>query len=696
MLPVVNLDDEYFEDIVEKAKKKIPSVYPEWTDYNEHDPGITFLQLLSWMKEMQQFHLDQIGKEHQEMFLKILGIRPKKMMPAKTVVKINPLEEAFFLPQGSRMKAGNVYFETCYDAEIIKADIAECVCISDEQERISGELLKTGKKMRILPFGKNPQAGNSFLIKFVEPLEAGKRYSLYFDMYDDYPVTRNPIDNKFYPLAELEINYFGETGFAVCKDVEDYTYQLLQSGIIQFIVPQKMEPMEDGTYGICIRLKQCEYDVIPVLQALNVNVVEVEQIYSVADYRDFYFRTNKDGRYEVPLYLELFAEDKLHIYEKKEDGWREIPKDSVKVQREEGRNILYIDLTSDYEETYIRVTGFETEDKFAQEYDMTGFPYQQIMLNDKRLVYQDFEVMAEIPGRKGMFVQWEKVDNFHSSLPTSCHYKLDEEKGMLVFGDCEHGMAPEGRLRIVRCSRSLGVDGNVRKGQIHSLADSQYKALVCNQEDVSNGTQKELIEDCFKRYQKEAVKVCRAITEEDYETLVLQTPGLRIKKVKVVPAEFMKKKDGTYMDNCISVVVQPYSSEEQARLGNLYVKNIVSRLNEKRMIGTKVQVLSPEYIGVSVYADVVVKPHYLNAREIIESTVARFFEQTVSDFGTILEESALYGWLDAQECVLQIRNLTIHAQGKGVHRKANGNIQFPANGLAYLKQVDYMITAGNI
>ena len=62
MLPLINLDDEFYDEIYEKVRKMIPGIYPEWTDYNEHDPGITFLQLLSWMKEMQQFHLDQIGK----------------------------------------------------------------------------------------------------------------------------------------------------------------------------------------------------------------------------------------------------------------------------------------------------------------------------------------------------------------------------------------------------------------------------------------------------------------------------------------------------------------------------------------------------------------------------------------------------------------------------------------------------------
>ena len=47
MLPEMQLDDQSFEEIVRGARKKIARIYPEWTDYNEHDPGITFLELLA-------------------------------------------------------------------------------------------------------------------------------------------------------------------------------------------------------------------------------------------------------------------------------------------------------------------------------------------------------------------------------------------------------------------------------------------------------------------------------------------------------------------------------------------------------------------------------------------------------------------------------------------------------------------------
>ena len=72
MLPDIRLDTENFEEIVEKARKMIPGIDPNWTDFNYHDPGMTFLELFAWMKEMQQFHMDQIGDLHRRKYLKLL------------------------------------------------------------------------------------------------------------------------------------------------------------------------------------------------------------------------------------------------------------------------------------------------------------------------------------------------------------------------------------------------------------------------------------------------------------------------------------------------------------------------------------------------------------------------------------------------------------------------------------------------
>jgi hypothetical protein len=39
-LPTPNLDDRRFQDIVDDAKRLIPSLCPEWTNHNLSDPGI--------------------------------------------------------------------------------------------------------------------------------------------------------------------------------------------------------------------------------------------------------------------------------------------------------------------------------------------------------------------------------------------------------------------------------------------------------------------------------------------------------------------------------------------------------------------------------------------------------------------------------------------------------------------------------
>ena len=50
-LPVPNLDDRKFQDIVDEAKRKIPTLCPEWTNHNVSDPGARIGdEQLAWLK----------------------------------------------------------------------------------------------------------------------------------------------------------------------------------------------------------------------------------------------------------------------------------------------------------------------------------------------------------------------------------------------------------------------------------------------------------------------------------------------------------------------------------------------------------------------------------------------------------------------------------------------------------------------
>ncbi|MFZ5986672.1 MAG: hypothetical protein ACOYWZ_06045, partial [Bacillota bacterium] len=74
-LPVPNLDNLGFEDLVAEAKSLIPVYAPEWTNFNPSDPGITLIELFAWLCEMVSYRVDQVPKENYLSFLKLLGIQ---------------------------------------------------------------------------------------------------------------------------------------------------------------------------------------------------------------------------------------------------------------------------------------------------------------------------------------------------------------------------------------------------------------------------------------------------------------------------------------------------------------------------------------------------------------------------------------------------------------------------------------------
>ena len=110
MLPELNLDNEKFDDIIENAKNSIVSNYPEWTDYNYHDPGMTMLEMFSWFKEIQHYYLNRIGPENYRKFLKLTGIKRCTKQPSGTDISIG-FSEDIVAVKGTKLLAGNICFE---------------------------------------------------------------------------------------------------------------------------------------------------------------------------------------------------------------------------------------------------------------------------------------------------------------------------------------------------------------------------------------------------------------------------------------------------------------------------------------------------------------------------------------------------------------------------------------------------------
>ena len=72
-LPVTNLDDRKFQDLVDEAKRMIPQLCPEWTNHNLSDPGVALIELFAWMTEMAVFRLNQVPDNFYTHMLNLMG-----------------------------------------------------------------------------------------------------------------------------------------------------------------------------------------------------------------------------------------------------------------------------------------------------------------------------------------------------------------------------------------------------------------------------------------------------------------------------------------------------------------------------------------------------------------------------------------------------------------------------------------------
>jgi len=103
-LPVPNLDDRRFQDLVDDAKRMVQQRCPEWTDHNVADPGITLIETYAFMVDELLYRLNRVPDRLYVTFLDLLGVTLHPPTPARvelTAWLSAPQEEPVTLPRGA-------------------------------------------------------------------------------------------------------------------------------------------------------------------------------------------------------------------------------------------------------------------------------------------------------------------------------------------------------------------------------------------------------------------------------------------------------------------------------------------------------------------------------------------------------------------------------------------------------------------
>lgn len=661
MLPEISLDTVGFEEIVKKARSQIAEIYPQWTDYNYHDPGITILELFAFLKEAQQFYIDQTNDSMRKKFLQLIGVVPNKRRSAETTIRLTS-EEAVTIPMGTKFEINGICFESpqlvnvpgniLQDA-IVKPKYGDLFCFRFDHTEKHGNMV-------LYPFGKRTGAGSQFFLVFKAPLEKGKEYRLSIELDDHYIVERNPVEDPkdFVPLSHIQMTYFDGT-----KDVEiqgnDGTLGFIRNGEIIFSISSDMAyTTEEGIGGYFLKftLMRDEFDVSPAIAEIGFQDVPLVQQDTKAVFLDLDQATAWNKQNIICDYYAWNEENGCYI-----DA---VPEKATKVA-------LY---QQDFYKTRILAYG-------------NGLPNQCYEVKEKGLLSKSFEILIGSMRNPGYFRQWTKVEDFDASGPDDRHYIVDEENNAILFGNGIKGRMPEAEIRIVSCGFSAGADGNIKAGQT-IVAPADLPAIVGEHvHDAWGGRAPEKIEEAFARARKILHDDERAISAEDYERLVMETPGLRIWDCKVLdPLSFHDE----YYANEVRIVVRPFSENGYAPLSEAYQKNIYQRLMKRRLLGTSIKLYAPVYVEAEVYTELRIKPQYLHAEKSVEKAVREFFSK-LKGFGPMISYSALFACIDGLEEVLEIYMLYVDARGSRISRNKNGDVMLPPLGVLLLKKVDCIV-----
>lgn len=90
-IPNPSLDDLTFDQLLEEAKKSIPLLSKNWTNFNPSDPGITILELLAWLVDMKIYSLNRYSKNSYLKFLQLTGTKPQEEVLPKLDITIQTI-----------------------------------------------------------------------------------------------------------------------------------------------------------------------------------------------------------------------------------------------------------------------------------------------------------------------------------------------------------------------------------------------------------------------------------------------------------------------------------------------------------------------------------------------------------------------------------------------------------------------------
>ena len=553
-LPEIVLDDRRFQDLVNEARLKIAQRCPEWTEHNVSDPGITLIELFAWMTETTIFRLNRVPEKLHVVLLELLGIKLEEPTPARTEIRFRlaspAFEEQVGIPaqtEAASMRQGGdeaVVFQT--DEEFTIPAARPSAYLVERKGAVKDVGVAKGvaqpKGADQAAFASPPSPGDAIYLGFDTSLH---RLALQLDV-DCSQARGAGVDPEDPPLKWEVSSGEAPDGWAPAEVLLDSTGGFnYGSGVVELQLPLSHDPATVG--GNRAYWLRCRLDATTRRGAAAATFSHPPEIYEIT---------------AAPLGALVPA---AH---------------SVRVEEE--------------------VLG-----------ESDGTPGQTFALrNAPVLALEGTEGLEVREPESTAWRPWELRESFAESGPGDLHYTLDLASGEVALGPAIRGgdgawrqygaVPPKGaRLRMASYRHGGGRRGNVTAGALSVLKSAiPTVSGVTNPAPAAGGVDPESLEGARQRAAMEIRTRYRAVTREDFEFLAGEASPRVARAICVEPPDTVGVAR-LHLVPRVEPADRPLTLLELTPDEDLFAR-VASYLDDRRLIGTRVELLPARYRGVSV------------------------------------------------------------------------------------------------
>lgn len=702
MINLPKLDDQKYSEIVEAAKRRIPVIFPEWTDFNEHDPGITIIELFAWLKEMQQYTLDRIPDSTREAMLLLAGAEPYNPAPAEVRLVFSG-EAPEKLPAGSYAVSADGTEFMLDEPFTGQRFSVRSIFMSSAEGFVDVTGISSEPGTAFYPFGTELECSGRCL--YIETDAPVNELSLDIMTEDRCEVKRNPYDGADGAPRKMVWEYSMRSGFRSCTVVQDETHGLAFPGRIKLRTGSDFAAYSEQvpSAGIWLRAR-VEYsgcEDMPLISGIYTNTMELTQKHRECTFSDVRMH---DGIAELENVAAVSGERMVMLRD--EHGWFDIPDPECELTGSSVRFDLsqYSGITAADGAPDVRVISCTREFAGRIVYSSDGLSCQEFPFDpDGTVLTDELRIMvkdrsdSEIP----RWNEYSYIDDLARAGASDRVFTFDEKRRVIVFGDNENGEVPpvgSDNIVIISCALTKGAGGNISAGNLTEIRTDSGSYAVFQPEAASGGRDRESYEASLRRFRYELSDCRRAVSAEDHRRLALRTPGLRIADVRVIP---FFDPDDPYaspekLRTLMTLAVLPYSRSRYPMPDSAFLAAVKRHMEKCRLLTVELKTCAPMYVKINISAEIIcgtgeVSQVRKNAEKLLRGKFSIYSGDGRSRFGEPVREAELTAILSSADGVLAVKNMRISADRPECRRTSAG-IQIPPHAIARCGTVE-LITA---